>query len=427
MEYLITPVWTALDLVFICFFWDAFLERKATGRTRWYLLVISWILLTAIPIAGSNSILRQLISILFLVVAALFLYKGPWYQHALITILCISFCGIMDALFTYGVSWFLGISYSEFVWKKVLYVVTGTTGKLFSIMIAWCFHRLRKPITHSPLQYRWVLLASVFPIVSLVMALMLFHGAQEQADLSFASVLFFGILVLANIAVIYLIDLMQKSNDQVQQAALLHQQMDIQAKNIQALEKSYQFHKKSMHDYKNQLKTISALLHQNQISQATEYADGLCEKQSALVLPVNSGHPVIDAVLNMKYQAAKELNIEFQLQVNELSNLHLPTDILVVLLSNLLDNAIEACSKLENQGEIQCRILLKDFVYISIENTSLPVDIQGDKIPTTKVPPSAHGFGVPQIQELVRQLHGEYAFSYEDGWFTFAIEIPSKL
>ncbi len=426
MEYLITPLWAILDFIFHCFFWDSFLKRRDSGRTHKYLLIASLVLLTIIAIIGGNSIIRQIISICVLVCTCFLLYKGPWYQHILITIICFSLCGIIDAIFTYGVSLLLGISYSEFVWRKILYTITGTTGKLCSALIAWLLHRFRKPIVHSPLQYRWTILAGIFPTISLAMAFMLFHSAKDDPDLSLGAVIFFIVLVCANIAMIYLLDLMQKSNDEAKQAAMLHQQMDVQAKNVQALEKSYQFHKKSMHDYKNHLRTISSLLHQDQIDQATDYVDGLFEEQTALILPVNSGHPIIDAVMNMKYQTARETDIDFQLQVNDLSSLQMPTDTLVVLLANLMDNAIEACNKLTAEREIRCKLILDDFLHISVENTSLPVNIQGDNIPTTKTPATDHGFGVPQIQQLVRQLDGEYAFSYENGTFTFVIEIPQK-
>jgi sensor histidine kinase regulating citrate/malate metabolism len=48
-------------------------------------------------------------------------------------------------------------------------------------------------------------------------------------------------------------------------------------------------------------------------------------------------------VLNQKYQQAQEHDIDVQMQVNDLSSVSIYTDHLVVLLSNLLDNAIEAC------------------------------------------------------------------------------------
>ena len=35
-----------------------------------------------------------------------------------------------------------------------------------------------------------------------------------------------------------------------------------------------------------------------------------------------------------------------------------------------------------------------------------------------------HGYGLSQVQSILAQLHAEYAFDYQDGWFTFVAEIP---
>ena len=58
-----------------------------------------------------------------------------------------------------------------------------------------------------------------------------------------------------------------------------------------------------------------------------------------------------------------------RVKVNDLSSVSIQTNELVVLLSNLLDNAIEACLKLEQNREIVCSILKEDSIYISIRNT----------------------------------------------------------
>ena len=52
--------------------------------------------------------------------------------------------------------------------------------------------------------------------------------------------------------------------------------------------------------------------------------------------------------------------------------------------------------------------------------------IQDGKISSSKTPREEHGYGIPRIQYILNQLGGEYAFDYQEGWFTFAAEIPLK-
>ena len=112
-----------------------------------------------------------------------------------------------------------------------------------------------------------------------------------------------------------------------------------------------------------------------------------------------------------------------QIQVNDLSALNIPTDSLVVVLTNLLDNAIEACRRIDGYREIIGCILYNDGLYISIRNTSEEVRIVDGKIPTSKADSLSHGFGLMSVTYVLDKLGAEYTFFYEDGWFNFAVEI----
>ena len=128
--------------------------------------------------------------------------------------------------------------------------------------------------------------------------------------------------------------------------------------------------------------------------------------------------------MNEKYHVAKENSIDMSFKVNDLSKLTISTDELVVLLSNLLDNAIEACQRLPDNRAIECTILLEKTLFISIRNTSAPVKIVNGRIETSKKPEKEHGFGLAGVLQVLEQLNGEYAMNYSDNWFQFVAEIP---
>lgn len=118
---------------------------------------------------------------------------------------------------------------------------------------------------------------------------------------------------------------------------------------------------------------------------AHEYLDQLQGSRTGHLFTVNSHHPVIDVILNEKYQLATENNIKMHIKVNDLSKVSISTDAIVVLLSNLLDNAIEACQRIDRRGEILCSIVQEESLYISIRNTSDPVSIVNGMIVTSKL------------------------------------------
>ena len=128
--------------------------------------------------------------------------------------------------------------------------------------------------------------------------------------------------------------------------------------------------------------------------------------------------------MNQKYQMARDSDINMQIKLNDLSQISFPTEDLVVLLSNLLDNAIEACQKVTGRKEILCDILCGDSLYISVRNTSLPVEITDGNIRSDKMSKLEHGYGIPAIKMILDQMQAEYTFACNDGWFQFVADIP---
>ncbi len=208
-----------------------------------------------------------------------------------------------------------------------------------------------------------------------------------------------------------------------QDALLLRQHMELQRESMSALEQNYRLQRKSTHEFEHHLQVLRDLLAQGETESAREYLDRLKKNRAIHLMSVNSHHPVIDVILNQKHQTAQENGIKVQIRVNDLSAVKIPTDFLVVVLTNLLDNAIEACRRIDGYREIQCSILYEDGLYISIRNTSPPVEIVDGKIPTSKQDSLSHGFGLLSVSFVLDKLDAEYTFGYDEGWFHFATEI----
>ena len=208
-----------------------------------------------------------------------------------------------------------------------------------------------------------------------------------------------------------------------QDMLLLRQHMEMQQENMNALEQNYRAQRKTAHEFEHHIQVIRDLLSRGEVAATQDYVDRLRKNRSIMVYSVNSGHPVIDVILNQKYQTARENGIKMQIQVNDLSALNIPTDSLVVVLTNLLDNAIEACRRLDGYREIIGCLLYTGSLYISIRNTSEEVTVIDGKIPTSKADSLSHGFGLMSVTYVLDELGAEYTFGYEEGWFNFAAEI----
>ena len=204
---------------------------------------------------------------------------------------------------------------------------------------------------------------------------------------------------------------------------LLKQHMELQKESMNALEQNYRLQRKSTHEFEHHLQVLGDLLSQGEIEAASDYLDKLKKNRSMHVMGVNSRHPIVDVILNQKYQLARENDVNVNVQVNDLSEIDIPSDSLVVMLTNLWDNAIEACRRIDGYREIFCSVLYDEGLYISIRNTSNPVVITDGKIATSKQDPLSHGFGLASVCYTLDKLDAYYSYGYEDGWFNFVAEI----
>lgn len=217
----------------------------------------------------------------------------------------------------------------------------------------------------------------------------------------------------------------EQSESNRQKTLTLEQKLQLQGESFSELSKLYTENRKTAHDFRAHLDMLSSLLENGETTEASRYLNNIRTKQTTRIFLVNCHHPVLDALLNQKARLAQEKRIDIRFKVNDLSALTIdPTDITVIL-SNLLDNAIEASEKCDNK-QIEVRVLLENSFFFSIRNTSLPVHIINNHITSTKSDRSLHGFGLENVKTLLVKHNGEYVMFYDNGWFQFSAEIPTE-
>ena len=116
--------------------------------------------------------------------------------------------------------------------------------------------------------------------------------------------------------------------------------------------------------------------------------------------------------------------------MNDLSEIILDDTDIVLILSNLFDNAIEACEKCAGKRMLKFKVLLEnDEVILSMKNTYNGVILKnGENFLTTKndYNNDTHGIGLNNIRKTVDQYNGFYSISYDEKEFHIFIDIPNK-
>jgi len=424
MGELLTGLWTGMEIIATALYWKVFFQPRVSRRQYILAMAVMWCFYMVYFNTEHSEKWQIAVTLSVFSATSLWVNRGKLYAHILIALLCYCAGVATTNVFCYGVSTLLGISVEALIWRKPLFTAVVTSGKLATILLAWYIGHLWKERKLPALRGKWLLFTMLFLGLSGAMLFIASNKFRNAAGSSTEVAVFSLVLVAANVVFFYLADSLARSTEKLKETALLNQQLEIQTEQILALEKSYQAQRKTTHDFRNQLQTILELISMGKPQEAERYARNLLGQQTVRIFAVNSGHPVIDAVLNLKYQQAREMGIDMQIQVNDLSQVSLPTDMLVVLLSNLLDNAIEGCCRVEGEKMIFCKLIAEETLFLSVRNSSLPVTIRNGQIPTSKGNRKEHGYGLGRIRFILDKLGGEYDFSWQDGWFTYAAEIP---
>ena len=144
-----------------------------------------------------------------------------------------------------------------------------------------------------------------------------------------------------------------------------------------------------------------------------------------------SGNLVLDTILTQKKIYCTNHGIELTCMADGKLLSQLRTQDICTIFGNLLDNSVEAVSRLEDSGErlVHLEVSRKlDFLVIRVENRydGTPVDVR-DIPQTTKADREKHGYGMKSVRYVVEQYGGELSMEAEDGWFTVNIMIPINL
>ena len=110
------------------------------------------------------------------------------------------------------------------------------------------------------------------------------------------------------------------------------------------------------HDFTNKLHVILGLIQMEMYSEATSYIQNITMVQRETISKVMNcvNEPAVAALLIGKIARASELNVRFILREGcyySPADIHLPSELLVTVIGNLIDNAFEAMNSMSYDGQ----------------------------------------------------------------------------
>lgn len=183
------------------------------------------------------------------------------------------------------------------------------------------------------------------------------------------------------------------------------------------------------HDWQNHMLVLQNMLKVGDYAKAEEYFAGLSGISGVPVQKILTGNEMLDMLLCMKENECMEEKIAVTMEgsLSELTVLR-PIDS-SILFSNLLDNAIEANRKVTAGRFIRIRArCVNESLYLEMENPMEgELQYEGSRLVTTKTNSEAHGFGLKNVEEIIKKYQGQYHIEVKEKRFTIQIMFPFAL
>ena len=215
-------------------------------------------------------------------------------------------------------------------------------------------------------------------------------------------IIIIGVITCANIY-----DRFLKLNEEKQKGIYLELQLKNQIQHYIAIEENNMRLKRYRHDMANHWILINRLIKDKKIEESEIYSSKMAKELSFQEdWIIDTGNPVLDAILSEKIQKARKLNIDISHKIFISKGIKIDPIDCCVIFGNALDNAIEACIKLNDSRYININLNSQNNMIICKVRNSIKVNSILTNYQTTKKDKSEHGLGLKNIEKAVRNYNG---------------------
>ena len=210
--------------------------------------------------------------------------------------------------------------------------------------------------------------------------------------------------------------------NEAERSSFLEKLLDIEKNHYNEQEYTMQKLRKFKHDANNYYSVISGLIKEKNYSELESFIISGKQIIDDIDFQIYSGNAIGDAVLNEKLRVSTQKGIRFEYDGIIPNETQISNTELASLLSNAVDNAIEAAEKSADKFvKVVCRYDRK-FLKITVVN-SYREQIDVNKLTTTKTDKENHGYGLQIMKSVIYAYDGSIVFKTSDDEFTVEILI----
>ncbi len=409
-------------------------QRKYTGKKHILLVCFftfcATVLITYLNTLHSFSYITIGIGLIYSFVAVIILSSGNLLLKATSTVLIWVFMFAVDYILVYSILMIIGRSInvthgvSLIMTPGTLRTIFLVTDKLIQVMIFAFCHKLYSKLqllNKKNMKFLFAITLLSYMVMQILTALTITDSLLTiQITVIFTT--FF--IVLSLIATLFAITISAKHQNEKRTLELMKLSSQMMEKNYSEIHNSHEIIRQQIHDFKNHLRIINDMSDSNPA--VKKYTQKLLESSYSYAKLCHCGNDIIDSIINCKEAEAKEKNIHFEYNISLTNSLSIKSVDICAILANQIDNAIEACEKIETVNNRKIGILISQkeaFVLFKVQNTvkENPFNKNSQLFTSKSNDDGLHGFGIRIIRETADKYNGTSENSYEDGQFISSV------
>ena len=359
------------------------------------------------------------LTILFLIITVM-LFGGTPGQKFTACLINGTMCLLAENSARYVMSWVLKCELQQVIQRADCLIIIAVANIVVGAAVAFLVSKWRRRNALEPLQ---ALTMSFFPGVVVVLNILLMLTDNNKR----ATMATMGMTVGLTVAVMVHLCIVAMFNDQVMQRRSLYFQAELEQQRASALLDSYTAQRRLTHEFTNHIAALDALLRQGDLTGAQEYLSSVSKVVAAGTTILDTHNPLLDSLLSRKYEEAAQQGVELYFDLCDLKDLPFCGTDLVIVISNLLDNAIRAAAQAK-PPEVYLRARRNEEEYLISVRNRVQKDLElvdGELPRSTKAEPG-HGMGLVNVREVLDRCRCEYTLSCRDRWFRFTCAVPTR-
>lgn len=421
MDVLIEIINASLNVYILYLFYSLFWDRNKSNLVLYVLCVISGSIQVCALLFMKGHPIMFLINFLISLSVA-FLFNSKFVHKVIYALIYFAVGSIIEMVVAFVINSMFNVNFVE--GKQGAPFITGMLISKFVFVIVIMIIKSKK---HSPLikkmkiRYFTIFL---FPIATLIIE-MAQHGIflknPDQPLFTMCLVIIgYALLIIANMIVFDFMDSIYTNTVNEGKIITANEIIQSQKEQYIAMIDHNSHIAKIQHDNKH---LFLGLLSEMKRGNYDVVMNGLSEACEICGKDIVMDNSIIESIVNIKSREACEKGISVDYENRNLREITIsPVDIAIVL-GNALDNAIEACEKIDTYDEkiVYLYVALKgDTLVISIKNPVIN-NININNLESNKDDKMLHGFGVISMKQIATKYNGEVLFKCENNVFNTTI------